>query len=570
MILCLFYALANIVSGQRPHFEWAKSIKGDKNIYPSTILTDFAGNTVIAGTFSGTIDFDPGTNIFNLTSAGYFDVFILKLNQQGNLVWAKKIGSEYSDHCNNLALDNNGNIYMTGTFSLEVDFNPGSGIFNLISRGANDIFVLKLNSSGEFGWAASMGDDVSDEGTSITVGQDGNVLVTGWFQGTVDFDPGIGLYNYTALGVDCFILKLNPSGNFIWAKMAGGVGIVEGHTIKTDKKNNIYISGLFKNTVDFDPGTGKFEMQTAQPNSGFLLKLNKSGDFKWAIQPGGDAVNTNLNRKRPMAIDANDQIILTYLFSGSVDFDPGTDVKNLTSNGRKDIFIQKLDTLGKLLWVKQIGGVEDEESKGVAVDNAGNIYTTGYFTGTVDFDAGAGKEELSAGGEWNSGIFVSKLNANGEFIWAYDVKRGDDSWPYGTGTDLTLDASNNVMVAGEFTGKLDFNPGSNSFILSTSTDIYDTFILKLKGLPSDVQVFEEANKWMAYPNPFSDLLNILTDEYFQDGSVVLRSITGQVVATRFGLTGKNFTLDMKEQSDGIYILEIQNRGTRYVSKVIKQ
>src|ERR1035437_774923 len=212
---------------------WAKSMGGTNNDVGWSIATDASGNVYTTGNFQGTADFDPGAGVFNLTSAGSDDIFISKSDASGNLLWAKSMGSTGSDIGNSIALDASGNVYTTGYFYGTVDFDPGAGIFNLTAAaGVNNIFISKLDASGNFVWAKQMVGAGGSSSQFIILDASGNIYTTGAFNGTVDFDPGAGVSNLTAAsGADIFISKLDASGNFVWAKSFYGANIDCGFSI---------------------------------------------------------------------------------------------------------------------------------------------------------------------------------------------------------------------------------------------------------------------------------------------------------------------------------------------------
>ena len=181
-------------------FLWAKKVDGaNYNGLAYKIVVDSSGNIYTVGLFAGTADFDPGVGTFNMTSVGQEDIFISKLDSNANFVWAKSIGGTSSDYGTDIAIDSSGNVYTTGSFDGTADFNPDAGTYNLTSAGgASDIFISKLNSGGGFVWAKSMGGTHEDVGIGITLDSSGNLYTTGFFFGTVDFDPGPGIYNLTS------------------------------------------------------------------------------------------------------------------------------------------------------------------------------------------------------------------------------------------------------------------------------------------------------------------------------------------------------------------------------------
>lgn len=259
------------------NFVWAKNLGGTDYEDGYGIAVDSIDNVYTTGHFGypgGTADFDPGAGTFNLTSAGNFDIFVSKLDSNGNFVWAKRMGGVDFEAGRGVAIDTSGNIYTTGHFHGTVDFDPNASIFNLTSAGDNDIFVSKLNSNGNFVWAKNMEGMSNDIGTSIATDSSNNVYTTGSFEGTLDFDPGAGTSNLSSVGnPDIFVSKLDSNGNFVWAKSMGGASYDVGSSIIVDSSDNIYTTGQFENTADFDPNMGTFNLTSAGNFDIFISKL---------------------------------------------------------------------------------------------------------------------------------------------------------------------------------------------------------------------------------------------------------------------------------------------------------
>ena len=362
----------------------------------SAISSDASGNIYITGQFGGTFDFDPGPGSANLTSVGSRDIFILKLNADGNYLWARSFGgtdlvsntSVILDAGNAIDVDASGNVYVTGYFGGTIDFDPGPGVTNLTSVGFQDVFVLKMSSAGNLIWAKSFGGaNNNDWGNSIKVDVSGNVYTTGFFRGSVDFDPGAGTTNITSVGSgDIFVHKMNASGDFLWVKTFGNTLNDEGRSLALDVSGNVIITGIFNNKVDFDPGPGEFNLIEVGLEDVFILKLTPSGNFVWAKSIGGNSLTT----VRSITTDASGNVFTLGNFQGTVDFDPGTGTANMTTLGSWDVYIQKLNPMGNFLWAQTFGGNDNDLSSSIAVDKSGNIYTTGNFYGTADFDPGPG------------------------------------------------------------------------------------------------------------------------------------------------------------------------------------
>ncbi|HND50466.1 MAG TPA: SBBP repeat-containing protein, partial [Anaerolineales bacterium] len=327
---------------------------GDGEDKSSDIAVDLSGNIYTTGYFYGTADFAPGLGVFNLTSSGYEDIFISKLNVDGSFAWAKSIGGKgWLDNGNGIAVDVNGNVYITGSFTGTVDFDPGIGIFNLASVGYNDAFISKLDNNGNFVWAKNIGGTSSIDnvvGRAIAMDSGGNVFITGYFNGSADFDPGASEFNLTSLyGSSAYILKLNNNGEFVFAKSISGVNINDNPSavasgIAIDSNNAVYTTGIFYGVVDFDPGSGTFNLNGGSSGTGFLSKLDMNGKLVWAQSMG---LVTN-----DIVLDSSNNAYVT-----------GSTFESINSSGigadspfpKFNILVSKLDSNGNLVWKKNMG-----------------------------------------------------------------------------------------------------------------------------------------------------------------------------------------------------------------------
>ena len=375
------------------NLSWAKQIGGINPDVGNSLTLDMVGNIYVTGYFMGIVDFDPGADTLNLTSAGANDIFIIKLDTSGNLVWAKQIGGPGIDVGNSLTVDATGSVYITGYFEDSADFDPGAGVYNLYSVGSYDIFITKLDSSGDLIWAKQIGSASNDEGNSVTLDTEDNVYVTGGFKLTADFDPNSGTYNmFTAGGVDVFVTKLDASGNFLWAKQMGGAEHDWGYSLIIGAGGDLYFTGSFGSMVDFDPGSGTYNLTSAGGMDIFVSKLDSSGNFIWAQQMGGIGNDVGISHY----LNSTGEVLITGYFENTADFDPGPNTSNLTSEGGKDIFVTKLDVSGNFMWAKQIGGTDSDAGYSIATDLTGNIFSTGWFSDTAQFIPDAGTCNLAA------------------------------------------------------------------------------------------------------------------------------------------------------------------------------
>jgi len=388
---------------------WAKSFGAAAADAGLSIAVDSTGNVYTTGFFASTVDFDPGAGTTNLTTAGSSDVFISKLDASGNLVFAKRFGGGISDLGYSIAVDSTGNIYTTGFFQDTVDFDPSAGTTNLTTAGLSDIFISKLDASGNLVFAKRFGAAEADAGRSIALDSTGNIYTAGYFEQTVDFDPSAGTTNLTSAGrSDVFVSKLDSSGNLVFAKRFGAAETDVGLSVAVDSTGNVYTTGYFEQTVDFDPGAGTTDLTTGGGSDVFVSKLDASGNLVFAKRFGGSNDDGGIS----ISVDSNGNIHTTGYFEERVDFDPGAGTSNLTSAGGTDVFVSKIDSSGNLLLAKSFGGTANDVGRSITFDSTGNIYTTGEFAGTVDFDPGTGTTNLiSAGG---NDVFILRLDPSGD------------------------------------------------------------------------------------------------------------------------------------------------------------
>lgn len=471
-LLVFFWGSLIFNSAYAQSFDWAVSCGGPEGDIAKSIGTDASGNVYIGGYFRGTSDFDPGPGVLNLTSgSGNDDFFIQKLDANGNLIWVKTWGNPSEiDVLDDLSVDPMGNVYTTGYFQGTIDFDPGAGTSNLTSVGNRDIFVSKLDASGNFVWAKNVGGGSSDYGNGITTDASGNVYITGSFiSSSMDVDPGPGTTTLNSNGTrDVFVLKLDANGNFVWGTSFGGSSLDQGHDIEVDGNGNVYTTGYYNGTVDFDPGMGSANITANGSSDIFIHKLDPSGNFVWVKSFGG----TNADEGNAIAVDPSGNIYSTGIYRGTVDFDPNAGTNTITSAGSDDIFIQKLDPQGNFQWAHSFGNFSSDIGSDITVDQAGNVYTIGAFRHTVDFDPGSG----TANGVSNSGddIFIQKLDENGGFVWVQIFGSDANDEP----NSINIGPNSTVLSCGRFPGTGDFDPTAGTETLTTSGS-NDIFVQKL-------------------------------------------------------------------------------------------
>lgn len=440
-------------------FVWAKQLT--TNVTAECIRADAAQNVYLIGHFGLTNDFDPGLAVFNLTSQGQNDVFILKLDMNGNFIWAKSFGGPTANLGLSLAVGDNGNVYSTGYFQGTCDFDPGPGVLNLTAGFPNSFFVA-LNAAGDLLWAQQIAGGFN-QGYSITTNSIGDLIIGGIFTGTQDLNPGAGVFTASSSGSgDIFILKLNGAGGFVWARTLGGPGSDQDESVALDPAGNVYVTGSFKLTADVDPGPGVLAFTAAGTTDIFVLKLGADGSFIWAKQLGGPLADI----PKDISVDTDGNVYTTGIFQDMADFDPGGGVYNLNSNGSNDAYISKLNTDGSFGWAVGFGSsTSEDKGDGVAAGATGAVYLAGTFLGSVDFDPGPGSKILVTSIQSN---FLMKFSGQAQINAVVSIADGNwnDAAIWSGGTVPT--SSNSVTV-------------KHTVTLSSDREVYSLSIEKPNG-----------------------------------------------------------------------------------------
>lgn len=376
------------------------------------IAVDSADDIYVTGTFVGSADFDPGPGTSNMTSSGS-DIYAVKLDSAGNFVWAVKTTGITANAASSQAIAVNSldQLVITGTLARTGDFDPGPGTFFLGGPPLFDPYVWILDSAGGL-VTAWQGTTLAGGGTlmftAVALDAADNVHVLSRFQGTVDFDPGPGAVNLTAVGSPAAaVAKYDSAGNLLWAGKVDGTTPTGSVRVRgglaLDSAGNVYVAGHFFGEVDFDPGPGVSSV--VGPNccsSGFVAKLDNAGNL---VTVGTQMVVTqvggNLIASGHVEVDGADNVYLAGYFSGTVDLDPGPGVVNASTSGR-DGFLLKLDSS---LVFEDVGTIQPDAWRKIHVDASGNLFFgTGVKTGD-DIDPGAGTETITAGG-FRDGVIV--------------------------------------------------------------------------------------------------------------------------------------------------------------------
>jgi hypothetical protein len=454
IVLLIASLICPLAFAQPLNLNWAKTGGSTGNDYAFATTVDHAGNIYYTGQFSGTVDFDPGLAAFPLTSLGVSDLYVCKLDNNGNFLWALSVGSSGTTIAQSVAVDSTDNVYIGGSYTGFTDFDPGPGttILPVDINTASQAFVAKYTSSGTFVWGKGFGGSQGDYGYGISI-RSNTVYVTGRFAGTTDFDPTGGIVNYTSAGsADAFVSKFDLNGNFYWARPLGGTAFDYASSVAVNSQGMVYITGGFQGNFDADPGAAVNTLS----NSGvvntydiFIWKLNSAGDYQNAFDIG----SSNDDVGNDITIDNLDNVYTTGWFVYSVDFDPavsGTSI--LTPIGGIDAFLLKMDVNDAYQWARNFGGSLGDLGRSVTTTANNDLVITGKFSTTADFDPGPGTQQIVSNG--GTDIYLAGISSSGSYQWAAGMGSNTDD----DGRDAMTDASGNIFAVGFYTDTADFNP----------------------------------------------------------------------------------------------------------------
>ncbi|MFK7784195.1 MAG: T9SS type A sorting domain-containing protein [Crocinitomicaceae bacterium] len=474
-LLCVIMFTSCFANAQGVIYEWAKTYGNNGDGSFRNMAKDSAGNIYSVGSFQGSVDFDPGPGTTNISIGGSAqDAYIQKLDSNGNLLWVNAYfapsGSVQNVIAQSVTCDDSNNVYVVGSFNGTVDFDYGPSVVSVTSTGTG-IFILKLDSLGNFIWVQDLG----NSGTIQTVHDvqyvDGFLYVLGAHIGTLDVNPNPPVFNLDGNGT--FILKLDSNGTFNRGYQLKGSdvtnGYAQGASLTIDNLQNVYVTGYFENSVDFDPGPSTFNLSANGFRDCFAAKIDSVGELGWAVAFGGSIQDES----RWISLDPSDGVYLGGSFMNTVDFDPGVGTSIVTSSGETDAFVVKIDTAGNFGWARTFGSVGQELTFSVSNDASGNVYASGFFSDTVDFDPGLIEFNLIP--DTARQMFVLKLNNAGDFVFAKQFEGTLLQNAFSIYTDLTSD---DIFVGGNYREFIDFDPGVNSAMV-TAPSGKENFLLKL-------------------------------------------------------------------------------------------
>lgn len=497
--MVLIFVLTSVMSGTHSlwaqDFVWARALVGKGQSNPQNLtegastcfglVTDDQNNVYITGICNDSVDFDPGPDT-SFVVAGQNDIFLAKYTPSGTLIWRKVLISQSMNYVEALHMDAAGNLLIIGSIQSDVDFDPGPGVaLEQVPTGmANKMIIAKYTSDGDFLWVKGVGGPFATWGNDLETDPAGNIYVTGSFYDSLDLDPGAAEYSLVSNGLALFFSKYTANGDLIWARHIPNSSNLGGATdIDLSEDGDVFISGYFGNTLDFDPGPGSYLLAANTTADRYFAKYTNAGDFVWArrLDVNNNGVLTS-SRSVELAVDEEENVYLIGDFSSSVDFDPGPFSYILQGPMDYVTYLCKYDADGLFLWAKMITGGFCV-AYDIQFDCAGNLNLTGCFL-LADFDPGPQSHYMQSSAPSAFMNFFAQYDPDGQFLWARRI--GNNGYGASVAPSGIHVKNGYQYVYGSFRQSGDFNPDDNEEYWLTMGGIgWNAYFTKYAGSWSD-------------------------------------------------------------------------------------
>lgn len=404
----------------------------------TAVATDAAGNTYVAGSFAGTARF----GAYTLTGSGYTDIFLVKYDSAGTVLWAKQAGG-MSCSAGGLATDGS-EVFLTGSCVYGASFG-GHALAASPTYEAAFFLAAADAATGQFSRLLANGGTAAMSGNALALDGAGKLLVAGAFKGTASV-LGTALAATGSGYEDAFVFKINKAfDQLAWLRGGGGEYTDHAYAVATDASDNVYIAGdIFSNVAQGTASFGGFTVTVPPYGSGdpFVAKLNAAGEWQWARSMTAGA----FDEARALAVDSTGNAYVAGRFASH--FYCGANTLTPTALNSYAVFVAKFDPSGTCLWAQQAGTTgsaslnDHDTAYGLVLRGSGNPVVTGGYRATTAF----GSFSLTALNM--ADIYVAELDAaSGSYLWVKSAGGGSGG---DTGMAIALAPSGKLMVAGAF------------------------------------------------------------------------------------------------------------------------
>lgn len=543
------------------NYNWHETIGSGGINGAESLIKDSNGDYYLSGTFSETITFDNGAGGISLTSNGGQDNFLAKRNGATGLYdWAFGLGTnaEY-EFISSIALDEFNNVILACAFWNTLDVDPSENVHEVTAVGNSDIGIFKYNSNGEFLWAYTVGHFGGDDPYGIAIDSNNDILVSGSYQFTPDFDAGEGEALAPTYGsYDAFLVSITNDGVFEWLVTSGGTGWDVFRDVEIDGGDNIYIGGYVADDFIITATNQEYPVIGTGTN-GVLMKLSNTGSLNWSRTTDGNSASYiyDIHYK-------NNTLYATGLMDGTIDFDSSPMV-TANYSGQYDAFVGSWSNLGDFISANVFQGTTDwDYGIVVTTDEYDNIYVGGSFFGTVNFGTISNTIELTSA--YSDG-FVVKMDNQLNVEWAFDFGGNSIDEP----GSMLYDGDDNLLIAGVISGSSDIDPSENEVTVTTTANreiFLASYNIDLIPVVSNINELDKI-VFNLYPNPTKGTVLLTATDADSNRSIEVTDIVGKTVLKQKFL-GMQESIELNVPN-GIYqVMIYSNETLEQAIKVVKQ
>lgn len=445
VLVLLSFLAATVSNAQRYHWDLGIFSSGATGVEIVDIEVDSDGNSYVLANFSGSPNLNPGgTPALVKNSFSNSNLFLAKYDRTGALIAGRAVTGVNLIVGTDLVMDGDDFVYITGSFSGFALFETGGvpGSFNRSATGGSDIFLLKYSAATLlYQWDYVAGGASDESGHGVAVDANGDVFLTGGYNGTVDFDGAGALAALTSNGgEDMFLAKIDDAtGNILYRHSFGSTNNDRGQTVDCTSGTNLYVGGYFNGLMDIDP-VGVQNIAPILGQDGFVIRFSDAGTL--GLLNSVVIAGNGTNEVGLVKVSKADLPYVTANFEQTVSLGG---VVTRTSNGSVDGLVMQYPVdLSTPNWATVVGGTGIDAVFGMTLDVCGNVFITGSYQGTVDFNPGAAASNLTGPTGVNSGYYVAKyLEGTGSFILAggEEIAGRDNS-----SAAVALDRGGNVLL----------------------------------------------------------------------------------------------------------------------------
>ncbi len=539
---------------QSPNWLWVKGDGGNDTEIGNAVAIDNSGNVFVTGRFQTSVLTLGPALFYNL---GEDDVYVIKYDANGNMLWARSIGGIQTDIGEAIAADAEGNVYVGGNFSSPALLFSVDDTLHNSNPGYNSIFLAKYDANGNILWYKKEG-GLNTVITDLAIDDSAHLYITGaLYNPSVIFGPDT-LYNNSAGGEsDIFIVKLDSAGNEIWATSSGASQSEYTSSISLDPFGNILVTGGFEFGY-FILGNDTLTNPAIDSDDFFVVKYNNNGIPLWAKRAG--AVNDADESGSSITSDQHGNVYVTGSFKSGIMYFGATPLANTDNSGNThDIFIAKYDPNGNVLWIKKEGGSYWDYGNTIAVDDYGHVFVSGSFHSyTITFGSNTLVNTLGT----NKDMYLTCYDTSGTVLWAKKAGGND----YEECVDMVIGPNGYVFLTGYYSSLT--TTFDNDTLNSLPVGSGDLFTAKLNYSTIGLEELNPFGEITVFPNPTSSQIFIESNECFVNATIMLENSVGQIVRKSTKISGKQIILERDNLPPGIYFIYLKEGDKTMSKKVI--